>query len=209
MKGKGKLEEIRKKDLSEPTTSTLKFEDEEVTKLIEKVNEMEAKAKNGILREADTMLAEIFEEMKTKKFPASQKISQCNLFSKIVKIHNERHSYNEALEYTIKIFDVFNPDTSSTKLKIEVCVNSAIALIRKNQMAKAKVLIEMAVALGKRILAPSLVFTLIPCLLTRSTLTRLISIKRTKTYLRQHSRLLRERRERRVLPMLAFYLALP
>jgi len=115
---------------------------------------MEAKAKNGLMREADKMLSEIFEEMKTKKFTASQRTLQCDLYSKIVKIHNETHSYNEALDYTIKTFDVFNPDISSTKLKIEVCVNSAIAFLRKNHMGKAKVLIEKAVTLAEKDFGP-------------------------------------------------------
>ena len=153
-KGKGKLEDLQKKDWAEPTASALNFEDEEVAKLIEKAKEMEAKAKNGHIREASSTFTEIFEEMKTKKFTASQRTLQCDLYSKIVKFHNEKHFYNEALVWTFKIFDVFNPDTSSTRLKIDVCVNSAIAFLRKNEMGKAKALIEKAVALAEKEFGP-------------------------------------------------------
>ena len=53
------------------------FEDEEVAKLVEKAKEREAKAKNGHIKEAKSMFAEIFEEMKAKRFSAIQTKLQC------------------------------------------------------------------------------------------------------------------------------------
>ena len=122
------------------------FEDEELAKLEEKAENMEAKAKNGQIREACSLFNEIFEEIEKKVFTSSQKTTQCNLYNKFVKIHNEKHSYDEAGIYTLKALDFLDRYTP-IKLKIELFINSAIAFFNKNEYAKAKVLLETAIAL--------------------------------------------------------------
>ena len=84
------------------------FEEAEVASLLDKVKEMEAKAENGHIKEAKSMFVEIFEEMKTKEFTAKQELMECDLYSRIVKVHNEKHSYDEALVFTLKTFDFLN-----------------------------------------------------------------------------------------------------
>ena len=140
---------------SKSPDSKEEFEDEEVAKLVEKAKEMEAKAKNGHIKEAKSMFAEIFEEMKAKRFSAIQtKLQCCDLYSKIVKLHNESCSFDEALVYTFKTLDYLNQYTATTKLQIEVCANAATAFLKKNEMGKAKVLIEKAVAMAEEDFGP-------------------------------------------------------
>ena len=110
---------------------------------------MEAKAKNGHIKEANSLFSEIFEEMKMKRFTTKQETMQCDLYSKIVKIHNEKHSYDEAVLWTLKTFDFLDAFTT-TKLQIEVCANAAVAFVRKNEFTKGGILAERAIDLAKK-----------------------------------------------------------
>lgn len=64
------------------------FADTEVAKLEEMAKDMEVKAKNGLIREANVLFTDIYELMKRKRFSTNQKASQCNLYTKFVSLHS-------------------------------------------------------------------------------------------------------------------------
>ena len=77
------------------------FGDAEVAKLVELAKDMEAKAKNGLIREANVLFTDIYELMKRKRFSTNQKASQCNLYTKFVALHNMKSCYDDASLFTI------------------------------------------------------------------------------------------------------------
>ena len=136
------------KAAKKPEESKEVFADAEVTRLVEMAKDMESKAKNGLIKEAGAVFTDIFEAMKTKNFSASQKASQCAIYSKIVKFHNAKSCYDEALTFTSKLMD-FTDDNTPTILKIEVCINSAASFCNKNDFAKAKMMISTALSMAR------------------------------------------------------------
>merc|ERR1719239_1129593 len=124
------------------------FAEAEVAKLVELAKDMDAKAKKGLIREANAVSADIFEAMKTKNFSANQKASQCAVYSKIVAFYNAKSCFDEAITFTTKLMD-FTDDNTPTILKIEVCINSATALANKNDFVKAKMLINTALTMAR------------------------------------------------------------
>ena len=93
------------------------FAEAEVANIVEMSKDMESKTKNGLIREASAVLTDIFEAMKTKNISANQKASQCAVYSKIVKFHNEKSCYDEAISFTSKLMD-FTDDNAPTNLKM-------------------------------------------------------------------------------------------
>ena len=124
------------------------FGDAEVAKLVELAKDMEAKAKNGLIREANVLFTDIYELMKRKKFSTSQKTSQCNIYTKIVAFHNEKFCYDDAILFNSKVMELVDVNTP-TVLKIEVCRTSGVAFYRKNDFEKAWMLFDSALAMAK------------------------------------------------------------
>ena len=138
-------EVMKRQETVRPKKTDLKEEldDAEVSSLVEKAKEMETKAENGLILEVNTLFSHIFEMLKFKNFSASQKAKQCEMYIKIVKIHNIKGCYDEAMVYTKKMFELLDAD-SPTILKIEALSQGAVAFNNKNEFAKAKVLKKKA-----------------------------------------------------------------
>ena len=122
------------------------FDDAEVANLVEKAKEMEAKAENGLILEVNTLFSHIFEMLKFKNFKSNQKAKQCEIYCKIVKIHNIKSCYDEAMVYTKKMFECLDAD-SPTILKIEALSQGAVAFNMKNEFGKGDKLEEKALSM--------------------------------------------------------------
>merc|ERR1712203_1098708 len=109
---------------------------------------MEAKAENGLIREANVMFTDIYELMKRKGFSTNQKASQCNLYTKFVALHNMKSRYDDASLFTAKMFEFADANTPTIN-KIEVCRNGAVAFANKSQFRKASLLAECGLAMAK------------------------------------------------------------
>ena len=124
------------------------FSPADVVTLHEMAKDLDLKASTGQIKEASAVFNDIFEMMKTKNFSESQKPSQCAVYSKIVRFHNAKSCFDEAITYTAKLMD-FTDENTPTVLKIEVCTNSAIAFANKGHLRQAKALAGTAVALAR------------------------------------------------------------
>ena len=110
--------------------------------------QMEEKAKNGLIREANVLFTDIYELMKRKRFSSNQKASQCNLYTKFVALHNMKCCYDDASLFTAKMIEFADANTP-TILKVEVCINGAVACANKSQFRKASLLAEYGLAMAK------------------------------------------------------------
>ena len=124
------------------------FADEEVAKLTEMAKDMELKAEQGLIREANVLFTDIYELMKRKRFSTNQKSLQCKLHTKFVAFHTMKHCYDDASLFASKMFE-FADTSTPTHLKIEVCRNGAVALRNEKDLIKSSTLGASAVAIAK------------------------------------------------------------
>ena len=126
-------EVIKRKETVRPKKPDVKeeFDDLEVNNLVEKAKEMEEKAKNGRILEVNTLFSHIFQMLKFKNFKASQKAKQCEIYTKITKIHNIKSCYDEAMVYTKKMLECLDAETLIS-LKIEAFSQAGVAFLCKN-----------------------------------------------------------------------------
>ena len=148
------VQEMKNNQIAKSLKSKEDFEDGEVGGLLDKAIEMELLAKKGHLKKANSLFNEIFEDMKKKNFTSNQKTMQCDIYNKILKLHNEKHGYDEAVLWTMKTLAFLDVYTT-TKLKIEICANATVAFVRKNEFKKAKILAETAVSMAEKEFGPN------------------------------------------------------
>ena len=123
------------------------FNEAELTILEEWATLMEMNANIGFLDEASTSFGLVFEKIKQKKFSPNQRVMKLKILTKIVSLHNIKHSYDEAHTWAIKALECLDANDPPS-LVIETLNQSAEAFTSKSLFQKAKPLIEKSVALS-------------------------------------------------------------